>query len=165
MNEVKVQYFKPLAVLLILAGLPVSIALTAISAWVTWLILMNPLPAGMNTYQFIGVCIMFPLIMVIGAKSVWFILRYGTETLFTVFRLSERGINIENRRYGNLEIGWGDIDSAIYDRPLKVIVLKSSKLASPIAIVNNAQYQSNEFKEAVSLIKNKCTNRWKEKWL
>ena len=165
MNEIKVQFFKPLAALMILIGLPFFIAIAAISAWLTWLLLMKPLPAGMTTLHLIGGCIIFPVTLVMSAKSAWFIYRYGRETLFTVFRLSERGINIENRRYGNLEIGWEDIDAATYDRPLKMIILLSSKLVSPIAIANNAHYQTEEFKAAASLIKQKCVNQWKEKWL
>jgi hypothetical protein len=165
MNEIKVQFFKPIAVLFILTGIPILIFLTLFSAWMTWVLLMNPLPSGLSTVHLIGGCIIFPVMVVFGAKSTWFSFRYGRETLFTVFRLTERGINIENRRYGNLELEWGDIDAAIFDKPLKVVILNSRKLVSPIAISNNAQYQTNEFKEAVDLIKQKCTNRWKEKWL
>lgn len=165
MNEVKFQYFKPLALLLIVMGPPVSIFITAFSALMTWFILTKPVPVGMSAFLLIVSSILFPLMVVFGAKSTWFVLRYGKETFFTIFNLTERGVNITNRRYGNLDIEWCDIDAVTYDRPLKVIILNSSKLASPIAISNNAQYQSGEFKEAINLIKSKCGNRWKEKWL
>jgi hypothetical protein len=165
MNAIKIQYSKPLALLFLLIGPPFMLALAGVSAWISWCLLIDPFPTRMNVVHYVGGCIIFPPLVIAGAKCTWFVLRYGRETFFTQFRLSEHGIQLDSWRYPNLEVSWADIESAIYDRPMKTIVLRSRKLVAPIAITNNASYESAEFIGAVNLIKKKCAGRWRKKWL
>ncbi|USX24624.1 hypothetical protein NHH73_18625 [Oxalobacteraceae bacterium OTU3CINTB1] len=158
MTDITIRFPRPVAIFFLLAGLPVFVFLTLVAVWMT--LSLHTLAGKFPTWGLVAAYVIFPATVVLSCASVLFIFRYGRETLFTTFRFIERGINVENSRYRSLIILWSDIDSATYSRSLKIVVLRSRKLATPIAISQWAN-----FPEAVRLTKQKIGLRWVEKWL
>jgi len=158
MIDIAIRFPRPVAIFFLLTGLPFFVFLTFVAVWMT--LSLHTLAGKFPIWGLVAAYVIFPAMVVFSCASVVFSFRYGKETLFTTFRFIERGINVENSRYRSLFILWSDIDSATYSRSLKIIVLESRKLATPIAIS-----QWKNFPEAARLIKRKIGLRWVENWL
>ena len=158
MTAIVIRLPRPVAIVFLLAGVPVFALLTCVAVWMT--LSVHTLAGQFPDWGLLVAYILFPAMAVFGFANLLFVFRYGKETLFTTFRFAEQGIILENNRYSRLMILWSDIESASYSRSLKIVVLRSGKLEAPIAIS-----QWKNFPQAVHLIRQKIGQRWVEKWL
>jgi hypothetical protein len=155
MTDVQLKFPRLLGLVILFLGVPLMVAVTAILLWLVAVELAR------GKFD--------PIVLVLLASIVHLgILIFGTlkdwESLFTAFRVSDSGVQIENRRYSVLFLRWSEIDSALYSKYLKTITLRSSRLQKPLAIISiNIQKPSMEFKAAVGLVKRYMVGRYKEK--
>jgi hypothetical protein len=155
MAEVQLRVPRPMGLLVLFLGIPCMVAATAMVVWLVAVELgrgeFNP-----SLLVLLG-AIVHMVILISGVLRDW-------ESLFTTFRLSDRGVLIENRRYDSLFLEWGEIDSASYHKYTKVIRLRSSRLQKPIAIINNLTHKpSMEFQAALKLAKRHMPGGYRER--
>ena len=155
MTNVQLKFPRLLGLVILFVGVPLMVSVTAILLWLV------AVELGRGEFDLILLVLLASIvhlgILISGTLKDW-------ESLFTAFRLSDGGVQIENRRYGVLFLRWGEIDSALYSKYLKTITLRSSRLQKPIAIISiNIQKPSAEFEEAIKLVKRHMVGRYKEK--
>jgi hypothetical protein len=158
MTDIVVRLPRPIAIFLLIFSVPFFVLLTFVCVFVA--LSMHTSAETYPIWRMVACYAIFSATVVFSCASILFIFRYGKESLFTTFRFVEQGIYIENSRYHALMLSWSDVESASYSRSLKIVVLRSRKLAVPIAIS-----QWKNFPEAVELLKERIGERWVEKWL
>jgi len=158
MTDFVVRFPRPIAVFFLIVSVPFFVLLTFLCVLITSS--MHTFAATLPIWALAAAYAIFSATVVFSCASILFIFRYGKESLFTGFRFMEQGVCIENSRYHALMLSWPDIESASYSRSLKIVVLRSPKLALPIAIS-----QWKNFPEAVGLMKERMGARWLEKWV
>jgi hypothetical protein len=112
------------------------------------------------------------LLFVLPLFSVFFLhlaasLLRGRETFFTVFRITEAGVQVENRRYGKLLLSWDDVSRASYSRLQKFITLRSPRLRRPLRIVSTRRERpaGTQLQAARTILQRHLGTRWSERWL
>jgi hypothetical protein len=163
MSEIIIRFPKPLAFFLAIVGVPFFIVLTL--AFTVMTFSLHTIAEQMPVWKIAAGYVLMPFMAIFSAVGTATVIRYGRETLFTTFRLSDGGVAIENSRYGMLRLAWRDIDAATYSRVMKTVVLTSHRLAKPIAIMNNAQVESDEFRTAISMVRQNLQDRFNAKWI
>jgi hypothetical protein len=158
MNDIVVRIPGPIAFISLVLGLPIFVFMAV--ACVLMTLLLHTLAGKFPLWGIVAGYFIFPAMVVFSCASILAGFRYGRESLFTTFRVNEHGINIENQRYDSLMLRWNEIESASYSRSLKIVVLRSRKLAAPIAFSN-----WKNFPEAVQKVKQNIGARWIEKWI
>ena len=161
MTEVTIRFPKLLAIFSAVVGVPVLAALTIGFTVMTFLLHTVAMPLWKIGLAYL----IFSSMAVFLAVGTVTIFRYGRESLFTTFRISNHGIGIENRRYGLLQLAWPDIEGATYSQIGKTIVLNSPRLLNPIAIMYNPNAESTEFQAAVAMVRQNLQGRFSTKWI
>jgi hypothetical protein len=160
MPEIIVRFPKPLAILGLLIWLPMFVFSAVVGTLMT--LNLHTLAGTFPMWALAAGYVLFPMMLAVSIAGIVAFFLYALETFFTTFRVTKNGINIENRRYGLLELAWTDIEAARHSTLLKYVVLESRKLKVPIAIMDNA---SMGFEEAVVQVKKNVGARWVASWL
>lgn len=150
---------------LLILGIPVLIAVAFCLAGVLLWFLFMPARQSqhLGSQNLIAAYLLFPVLIALFVWAISLLVRYR-ESLFTTFRFSAAGIVVQNSRYGELVLHWHDV-AATYSAPAKMIVLRSPKLAKPLAVMSFGGSAAPEFIAARTMIRLRIGDRWKQRWL
>ncbi|GFE90459.1 YdbT family protein [Steroidobacter agaridevorans] len=154
MADVQIRISKPIAIVALGLGMPAIAVIVAVLSWV----IATELFKG----RFDPLALPVILIVALFGRLLWVMTQHW-ESLFTTFRVSDAGVEIENRRYGAIALQWSEIDSASYNKLFGLVTLHSSKLSKPIGIMNNNTAQmSEEFEAALEMVRKYLAGRIQE---
>lgn len=152
--------------ILVILGIPVLITMVLFFAGVVlWVSLMPAKETQrLGLQNLMSAYLLFPVLIALFVWAIWSLVRYR-EAFFTTFRLSAAGIVVQNSRYGLLVLNWDDV-SATYSPPAKMVVLRSPKLAKPLALMSfGGGSMAPEFLAARTMISTRLGDRWSQCWL
>jgi hypothetical protein len=164
-TDVTLECSRPRALMLLFAGIPLFIVMTALFAAI--MVSVPFLPIKKADFQMLAtVYLLFPVLVMFFAWCVWAMLRYR-EALFATIRVSSSGIVVQNAHYGVLALNWADVQ-ATYSSFGKMVILQSTKLVRPLAIMSfggGRNGPSREFLAAKAIVQRNVGKRWREQRL
>ena len=163
MSEIEFRFSRRAAVLASILAPLVALCMALLGVLMLLLVWFAALP--LSVHDRTALLFILPL-FVLFFLQIALSLLIGRETFFTAFYITAAGVTIENRRYGQLQLGWHDITRAHYSRLQRCIVLRSPRLRRPLRIVSTMRERTAGamLRTACAVLRQHLGERWSERW-